>query len=135
MRVLVNYKLTKETVEEHPIIQIVNSDDVFIDLPLAVAEFGLIYKKPVLFGDYNGIPTIKESNIVKELLSNTEIHHFKIKGERLIEVSDKECDMTIRLPKGTNTDQLIYDNGNIVWVKPVENNHSFEKEADLDGNN
>ena len=129
MKVILNYKPTNERVEEFQVVQILKTDDVFADLPLAVAEFGREYSKPVLFGDHKGLPTIIEKAELEESLKHLELHHFKLVEEKLIKVDKEQSELSHRLPKGANTDQLMIDNGQVVWAKPEK------EEVDKDGNN
>ena len=128
MKVLINFKPTKEKLEEYPIIQILKSDDVFLELPLAAAEFGVEYEEPVLFGNIKGIPLVVEKWQVQEQINRLEMHHFKLENEKLIKVPEEESSISLRLPKGTNTDQLIMDNGQVVWAKPQESAETEEVE-------
>ena len=121
MKILKNYKKTGKKIEEFDIIKIMDTqEDVFADLPVVAISFGVNYKEPVLFGDYRGIPTVFEKEELMEVLKTTEIKYFKVNEDKLIEVIKEEAEMNLRLPKGTNTDQLIIDNGQIVWAKPIE---------------
>lgn len=120
MKTIVNYKPTKEKIEEFQVVQILEGADVFADLPLAVAEFGRLYAKPVLFGDYKGLPTIIDKEELEEHLKHLELHHFRIENEKLIKVDKEQSELSLRLPKGTSTDQLIMDRGQVVWAKPEE---------------
>jgi len=120
LKQIINYKPTKETIEEFPYVKIMPNSDVFIDLPMAAIEFGVDYKEPVLFGNYKGIPAIYEANIVKAQLKKMRLFHLKIDGEKLHEVDEKESNLKIRLPLETIVEQLIYRNGQVIWAKPVK---------------
>lgn len=120
MKVLINYKPTKEKIEEFQIVRVVSNSDVFADLPIAVADFGREYDTPVIFGNYKGLPLMIEKEELLKQLENLELHHFRLEEEKLIKVAKEESEISVRLPKGTNTDQLIMDQGHIVWAKREE---------------
>lgn len=121
MKILKNYKTTGNYVEEFPIIKIMtNQEDVFVELPVVAVDFNREYIEPVLFGDYKGLPTAVEKSELTELLSNTEIKYFNVVEEKLIPTTKEKYELKLRLPKGTDDTQLIIDNGQVVWAKPIE---------------
>lgn len=120
MKVIKNYKILKEKRDEYPYIKVLDSEDVFIELPICICEFSKEYLKPVLYGNHNGVPTVHEEGFVLNMIAKLKKFYFKVDGEKLIESSDKDYDLIARLPHDTIVDQLIYDRGQIVWAKPVE---------------
>lgn len=120
MKILVNFKQLKKGIEEFPFVEILDKGDVFIDLPIAVAEFGKDYERPVLYGQYKGIPTIHEAEDVVEILKQLKVFHFKNDNGRLIEVDENEADISARLPIDTDISQLAFQDGQIYLVKNIE---------------
>lgn len=119
-KVLKNYKPRKELLlGEFPYVKIIDQEDVFLDLPLAAIDFGKEYQKPVLYGNHKGIPTIHEEEEVKRILANLKKYYFTEDKGRLFEVDPKEATIKAWLPKETPVDQLIFDNGQIIWAKPI----------------
>lgn len=119
LKVLLNFKPLEQTYEGFPYVQLLDNSVVFAELPICVGEFGKRYEKPVLYGDFKGIPTVYEESEVKKILSNLKVFHLKIKENRLEEVDEAEADLHIRLPKDTPIDQLFYDKGEIIWAKSL----------------
>lgn len=120
LKVFLNFKPLEQTYEGFPRVQLLDNTVVFAELPICIGEFGKRYEKPVLYGDFKGIPTVYEESEVKKILSNLKIFHLKIKENRLEEVDEAEADLHIRLPKDTPIDQLLYDKGEIIWAKPLD---------------
>lgn len=122
MKILLNYKPLENTYEGYSYVQLLDNSVVFAELPICVGEFGIRYKKPVLYGDFKGIPTVYEEEEVKQFLANLKLFHLKVEENRLKEVDEAEADIHIRLPKDTPVDQLIYDKGEVIWAKPIKDN-------------
>ena len=120
LKILLNFKPLEQNYEGFPYVQLLDNSVVFAELPICVGEFGKRYEKPVLYGDFKGIPTVYEESEVKKILSNLKVFHLKIKENRLEEVDEAEADLHIRLPKDTPIDQLLYDKGEIIWAKPLD---------------
>lgn len=120
LKVLLNFKPLEQSYEGFPRVQLLDNSVVFAELPICIGEFGKRYEKPVLYGDFKGIPTVYEESEVKKILSNLKVFHLKIKENRLEEVDEAEADLHIRLPKDTPIDQLLYDKGEIIWAKPLD---------------
>lgn len=118
-----NYKQTKTKHEDLFEIKILEGEDVFVELPLAVAEFGVEYSEPVIFGDSQGVPRIFEA---KDLLKSTKLFHFK-EGAEDVETKQRaviECDfkdpdkkITARLPINTPVEDLIFIDGQILLAE------------------
>jgi len=122
MKILLNYKPLEDTYEGYPYVQLLDNSVVFVELPICVGEFGKRYKKPVLYGNFKGIPTVYEEAEVKQFLADLKLFHLKVEENQLKEVDEAEADIHIRLPKDTPVDQLIYDKGEIIWAKPIKDN-------------
>lgn len=122
MKVLLNYKPLDQNYEGYPYVHVLDNSVVFAELPICIGEFSKTYNKPILFGNFNGIPTVYEEYEVKEKLQHLKLFHFKVKENRLIEVEEDEADIHIHLPKDTPVDQLIYDKGEVIWAKPIKDN-------------
>ena len=119
MKQIINFKRKQGGIEEFPYVTLLIDREVFLELPICAIEFGVDYIKPVLYGDHNGVPTVYEHDAVVELLSKLKIFYLKNDQGKLTEVSKGEADVTIRLPKDTNVDQLVYDRGQIFLAKPI----------------
>ena len=138
MKVLKNFKPTNESIkpsdyESYPIVKILDSEDVLMDLPMAALEFGRVYNKPVLYGNYKGVMTVYDELEVKQQLARLKLFHFTEDQGRLVEVSPEEAKIHVRLPNDTVVDQLIYRDGQIIWAKPVK--QPPQEGAELNGNN
>lgn len=138
MKVLKNFKPTNEAIkptdyESFPVVKIIDSEDVLMDLPIAALEFGKSYLKPVVYGNYKGIPTVYEESEVKQHLARLKLFHFAEDQGKLTEVLPDEAKIHVRLPKDTIVDQLIYQDGQIIWAKPVK--QPAEEGAEGHGNN
>lgn len=120
MKKLINYEPKKETLEEFPYVEIMEQKHVFADLPLAVVDFGKTYAKPVLYGNYRGVPTIYDESEVKQHLAKLKLFHFAEDKGKITEVEADKATIHVRLPKETIVDQLIFKDGQIIWAKPVE---------------
>lgn len=119
MKQLVNYKTKKDKLEEFPFVELFTDREVFADLPICLVDFSREYDKPVLYGNHKGVPTIYEAVEVQQQLAKLKVFHFKEDQGKLTEVAPEEATIKARLPKDTKVDELIYDNGQIVWAKPV----------------
>lgn len=122
MKQLINFKPKKEHLEEFPYVDLLIDREVFVELPLCVIDFGRHYEKPVLYGNLKGIPTVYEEAEVKTQLATLKVFYLKNNRGKLTEVKEEEADVKIRLPKDTNVDELVYDNGQVFWAKPVDEN-------------
>lgn len=119
-----NYKQTKNKHEELIEIKVLESEDVFVDLPVAVVEFGVDYEVPIIFGDFKGLPRIMDAKIV---LNATKMFHFgegveneDNKTASVVEVSEDKAKWHFRLPKDTPIDQLIVVDNQILLAEKVE---------------
>lgn len=122
--VLKNFKFTKSKIEEFRVIEFLNSEDVILELPLAVHEFNQIFEYPIIFGAISGVPLVQEAETVIE---KTRMFHFKqgeidpeTKNSSVVETSEKEATVHIRLPKDTKVNELILINGQVFWAQKVE---------------
>lgn len=120
-----NYKPTKQKLEELEIVKVLENEDVFVDLPTAVMEFGVEYENPTIFGDYKGIPRILEA---KEILEHTKMYHLtsgvedpETKQVSVIETTKEKATWSFRLPKDTPIDQLIVIDNQILLAERLEN--------------
>lgn len=127
MKQLINYKAKKEKLEEYPYVELFTDREVFVELPICVIDFGRYYEKPVLYGNYNGIPTVYEEEEVRAHLKTLKVFHLKNNKGKLTEVDAEDADISIRLPKDTDVNQLVYDNGQVFLAKPIEGG---EKDGD-----
>lgn len=125
MKVLKNYKKTGEFVDEdYPVIKINDSEDVFAELPLCVAEYNTFYKEPVLMIVPNKIPSVIEKAELLKTLSKLKKFYFLVDEEtgQVQEVEKEKANLTYRLPKDTPVDMLVYKNGEILLIENEEVN-------------
>lgn len=120
MKVLLNYKPLDQNYKGYPYVHVLDNSVVFAELPICIGEFGKTYNKPILYGNFNGVPTVHEEEEVKEKLQHLKLFHFKVEENRLIEVQEDEADIHIHLPKDTPVNELVYENGDVFWAKPVD---------------
>jgi thermostable 8-oxoguanine DNA glycosylase len=123
MKIIKNYKVLNNGIEEFPYIKIKEDEDVFVDLPICLCEFGVTYKKPMLFvNQINQIPTVLEEEELVKAIENTKIFYLKMdEDERIIEVDKSESQMSYRLPKNTPVDQLAIINGQLGILEKGDN--------------
>ena len=123
MKVLKNYKKTGEFVDEdYPVIKINDSEDVFAELPLCVAEYNTFYKEPVLMIVPNKIPSVIEKAELLKTLSKLKKFYFLVdeKTGQVQEVGKEKANLTYRLPKDTPVDMLVYTDGEILLIENEE---------------
>lgn len=120
-KILVNYSPTKENMEGFPVVKISRNEEVYVDNPMAAVELGQEYNRPVLYGDYKGVPTILEAAEVASILSELKKFYLKIKNKvtgTLEEVDEKDSQIIAWLPKDTKVEGLILKNGRIARIQP-----------------
>ena len=125
MKVLKNYKKTGEFVDDdYPVIKINDSEDVFAELPLCVAEYNTFYKEPVLMIVPNKIPSIIEKAELLKTLSKLKKFYFLVdeKTGQVQEVEKEKANLTYRLPKDTPVESLVYKDGEILLIENEEVN-------------
>jgi len=126
MKQLINYKVKAERLAEYPYVTLLVDREVLLGIPVCAIDFGREYQKPVLYGDQNGIPTVYEESEVKTIIAQLKVFHLKNDQGKLTEVDEIDADLHVRLPKDTKVDQLVYDNGQLYWAKPVEENEDTQ---------
>lgn len=115
MKVIKNCKILSERYEEYPMIQIRYDDEVFVDLPLCVIEFGQVLKKPVLYANGNSIPQAVELSDLMVTLSKLKKFFVKVEEQgKVVEVPEGEETLVLRLPKDTNINDIFYIDGQII---------------------
>jgi len=125
MKVLKNYKKTGKFVDEdYPVVKILDSEDVFAELPLCVVEYNVFYKEPVLIVNPNKIPMVVEKAELLQKISKLKKFYFLVNPEtkEVKEVEKDEANFAQRLPKDTPVDQLVYENGEILLIENQEVN-------------
>ena len=117
MKVIKNYKKVKEAIFEFPFIKIKEDEDVFADLPLCLAEFGVEYVKPIIyFGPDAQIPLVMEENELLARIKDTKLFHFAVNQEtgQLSETEEKNAVFfSQRLPEDTPVDKLAIIEGQL----------------------
>jgi len=122
MNILKNYKKLKETLEEYPLIQILYTEDVFVELPVCALPFNTDFIKPVLKTDQGKIPIVMEYDTLKQEIKNskTKLFYFDIEGDKLLEAPSNSYTLRARLPEDTDIKDLIYLNNEILKVEYIE---------------
>lgn len=118
MKQLINYKLTKNKVEEYVEVELLIDREVLVDISICLIDFGKVYDKAyVVYGTKDVAVALSQQELDK-LLETTKIFKFKIKDSQVIETKGTP-DIEVRLPKDTKVDELIYENGQLLWAKPL----------------
>ena len=119
MKQLINYKLTKNRVEEYVEVELLIDREVLVDIPICLIDFGKVYDKAYIVYGTKDVPVALSQQELDKVLKTTKIFKFKIKDSQVIETKGTP-DMEIRLPIGTKVDELIYENGQLLWAKPLD---------------
>lgn len=118
MKQLINYKLTKNRVEEYVEVELLIDREVLVDIPICLIDFGKVYDKAYIVYGTKDVAVALSQQELDELLKTTRIYKFKIKDSQVIETKETP-DIEVRLPKDTKVDELIYENGQLLWAKPL----------------
>jgi hypothetical protein len=111
-----------------PFVELLEQKYVSPDMPLAVVETSKKYKNPVIYGSYNGLPMVRDSEEMPGILSKIKLFKFVVNKETnrvkefvAGEVIDPNTEFMVPyyLPKETRVDQLVFNDGRIDWLKPV----------------
>lgn len=120
MKQLVNYKQTKNTIEDFVEVVLLDDREVLMDIPMCIIEFGKVYEKAYVPKNNQGVSQAIDKQELDQVFANTKIYHFEINESRVKEVKKDKADLSIRLPLDTKIDELVYENGQIFWAKPIE---------------
>jgi len=127
---IVNIIATTERFKGLIVVKISKNDEVYADQPFAVIEAGMTYQKPVIYGDYKGIPSIQESSIAEMILARLKDFHLKIKPDgHFDEVPEAEATHHFKLPPDTPVEELMLDGKRLVRF-PIPK--SLKKESDVE---
>lgn len=115
MKVIKNFKKLKESVDEFPSIKILDSEDIFVDLPLCIMEFNREYRDPYLyFGPETPIGEVMEKEALLFKTKGTKLFYFKkVEENRVKEVTKDEAEFSYRLPEEVPVEELAIINGQI----------------------
>lgn len=112
-----------------PFVELLEQKYVSPDMPLAVVETSKKYKNPVIYGSYNGLPMVRDAEEMPGILSKIKLFKFVVNKEtgrvkefvagEVIE-PNTEFMVPYYLPKETRVDQLVFNEGRIDWLKPVD---------------
>lgn len=120
-KILKNYKRTGESIESFPVIKIKNDDDVFADLPICLVEYDTHYNKPVLITYEGKVPEVIEAAVLVKTLEGTRMFYLELdEDNNLKEVEQDNAMISVRLPKDTNVDELVFINGEILKQEVVK---------------
>lgn len=106
-KILVNYAYNKK----NDTYSLVNSDFVFVDLPIAVMDINANYKS-ILVVPINGQNTVVDKD---EYLSKNKL--FKLAVDETGKVIENQNGVPTYLPKDTDLEKLMYINGQLVLVE------------------
>lgn len=131
-KVIKNFKLEKRYVEEFPCVKILESEDVYADIPICLVDFNREYKKPVAYMTENSnIPTIVEEEELMKLIKGTKLFHFKMDEKGTLEEVEKEkSDFSYRLPIDTPVEKLAIIEGQIGILEDAPEDTPEEKLED-----
>lgn len=118
MKQLINYKLTNNKVEEYVEVKLLIDREVLVDIPICLIEFGKVYDKAYVLHGTKEVALALSQEELDELLKTSKIFKFKIKDNQVVETKGTP-DIEIRLPIDTKVDELIYENGQLLWAKPL----------------
>lgn len=101
--------------DEFPFVKILPGDDVFVGLPICKMGFQAQFRQAVLVTKENDIPIAIELEDLKQKLAHTRLFYF-VADEKgvLSEVEPKDAKLTLRLPKETNINELVFMNGEVL---------------------
>jgi len=122
MRVLKNYKKLKEQIEEFPAVKILDAEDVFVELPLCVMDFGLEIEKPYIYaGPDAQVPIVLTKEELLERIKGTKVFYLKqLENGNIQEVPKEEATLSYRLPEDTPVDKLAIMNGQLGIIESAE---------------
>ena len=106
-KILVNYVYNKN----NDTYSLVNSDFVFVDLPIAVMDINADYKS-ILVVPINGQNTVVDKD---EYLSKNKL--FKLVADKDGNIREDQNGVPTYLPKDTDLTKLMYINGQLVLVE------------------
>lgn len=118
MKQLINYKLTSNKVEDYVEVKLLLDREVLVDIPICLIEFGRVYDKAYIPQKANEFVMALSQKELDDLLLKTKIFKFKIKDNTVVETKGTP-DIEARLPLNTKVDELIYENGQLLWAKPL----------------
>lgn len=120
-KILKNYKRTGEFIENFPVIKIKNDEDVFADLPICLVEYDTHYTKPVLITHAEKVPEVIEAAVLVKTLEGTKVFYLELdEDNNLKEVEQEDAMISVRLPKDTNVDELVFINGEILKQEVIK---------------
>ena len=122
-KVLKNYKLTGNIIDdEFPLIKIKDDEDVYADLPICAAEYNTFYTEPALIIERSKIPVVIEKVELLKSLSKLKKFFFLVdkKTGSLEEVDKDKADLSIRLPKDTPVEDLVYKDGEVLLIEKIK---------------
>ncbi|OHE41467.1 MAG: hypothetical protein A2Y16_05355 [Tenericutes bacterium GWF2_57_13] len=122
MLVLKNYKVLEGGLEDFQAIQIIDTGEVFAELPICAVEFGKKLKRPLLYTVAGKPAMAVEYDWLMIELSRLRKFCLTINPEtgKLSEVPPEQALFVQWMPPDTNLDELIIDRGNIVRVRVIE---------------
>lgn len=121
MKIIRNYKILKEKLEEFPKIELKQYEVVFAELPLCVAQYDYEYDEPYLFMFEGQIPVVMEKEELLKKIEGTKLFFFKVvNGNKVEEVPEKDAEFSYRLPIETPIHKLAIINGQFGLLEEEE---------------
>lgn len=122
MKILVNYKKLDIFQDEFFEVELKKFDAVFAEMPIAIAEYDCVYKRPVLYiGLDVKMPTIFEAEALLEKIKGTKLYYFKkLESDGVEEVSKEYAEFAYRLPVDTPVEKLVMIQGQIGLLERTE---------------
>lgn len=121
MQVFINYKKLDVFQDEFFEVELKKFDAVFIEMPVAVAEYDYVYKHPVLYVGVDAkLPLIMEADELLQKIKGTKLFYFKsVEPNKVKEVLQEEADFGYRLPIDTPVEKLVIMQGELGLLDEV----------------
>jgi hypothetical protein len=122
MKILVNYKKLNVFQDEFFEVELKKLDAVFVEMPIAIAEYDYLYQHPVLYvGPDAQIATVMEAGELLKKIEGTKIFYLKrVEPNRVIEVPQEQADFGYRLPIDTPVEKLAIIQGQLGLLEDTE---------------
>lgn len=115
MKVLKNFKKTGKFIDEFPYVKVKNDEDIYAELPICLAEFGVEYQNPLVYvGPDSAAPVLMEEEELLERIKGTKLFYLKVDEEgKIEEVKKEESNLAYRLPIDTPVEKLAIIQGQL----------------------
>lgn len=116
-KILVNYTMNKDRT-----ITIKDYGCIFADKPIAIAEFDYEYQNPTIQQGQYAFPFVVEMD---DIIEQAKLKEFRLKINEdgsIIEASEEEHNLKIRLPHDTDLSELRFENNQLIKLKKESEN-------------